>query len=88
MGRFRALLAVNERARTPCGENFQQHRVRNAAVEDDRCLDPASTAATQVSTFGIMPPVIVPSAFSVSIAGRSRSVSSAPDLSSTPRHVG
>ena len=31
---------MNERARTPCGENFEQHRVRDAAVEDDRGLDP------------------------------------------------
>src|SRR3546814_5983128 len=35
-----SVLAVNERARTPGGENFEQHRVRNASVEDDRRLDP------------------------------------------------
>src|SRR3546814_15014884 len=35
-----ALLAMNERARTPCRENFEQHRVRDAPVEDDRGLDP------------------------------------------------
>src|SRR3546814_6993449 len=33
------ILAMNERACTPCGENFEQHRVRDAAVEDDRRLD-------------------------------------------------
>src|SRR3546814_4789083 len=31
---------MNERARTPCRENFEQHRVRDAPVEDDRGLDP------------------------------------------------
>src|SRR5690606_9763521 len=35
-----SVLAVNERARAPGGENFEQHRVRNAPVENDRCLDP------------------------------------------------
>src|SRR3546814_7768204 len=35
-----SVLAVNERARTPGGEHFEQHRVRNASVADDRRLDP------------------------------------------------
>src|SRR3546814_2971602 len=35
-----SVLAVNERARTPGGENFEQHRVRDTSVEDDRRLDP------------------------------------------------
>src|SRR3546814_1656018 len=34
-----SVLAVNERARTPGGENFEQHRVRDTSVEDDRRLD-------------------------------------------------
>src|SRR3546814_16396558 len=33
------ILARNERACTPCGENFEQHRVRDAAVEADRRID-------------------------------------------------
>jgi hypothetical protein len=49
---------------------------------------PASTAATQVSTFGIMPPVIVPSAFNASIRPGSRSVSRAPVLVQHSGHVG
>ncbi|PAV92771.1 hypothetical protein WR25_04669 [Diploscapter pachys] len=45
---------------------------------------PASTAATQVSTLGIIPPEIVPSAFSAVMPAGSRSVSSILSLSSTP----
>ena len=45
---------------------------------------PFSTALVQVSSFGIMPPVIVPSAFSSRIRSTVRSEISSPALSSTP----
>ena len=45
---------------------------------------PAPTAATQVSTLGIIPPEIVPSAYNAAIFAGSRSVSNVLSLSSTP----
>src|SRR5690606_6264449 len=45
---------------------------------------PAATACRQVSSLGIMPPLIVPSALSRTISGGVRSVSRRPSLSSTP----
>src|SRR5690606_17463427 len=45
---------------------------------------PASTAFTQVSSFGIMPPLIVPSWRRLAMSAGVRSVSRPPFLSSTP----
>ena len=69
--------SVNSSSRQACG---------TPAVQDHRALDaPSRTASMQVSTFGIMPPEIVPSAIA---ASASATVSSCDQLLLLVQHAG